>query len=50
MTKMVLFEILNLGNWDLFGIWCLGFGVWGCQSLQFLGTPAKEARRSSSLN
>ena len=27
MTKTILFRILNLGHWDLFGIWCLEFGT-----------------------
>jgi hypothetical protein len=28
MVKTILFEILNLGYWDLFVIWCLGFGAY----------------------
>jgi hypothetical protein len=28
MTKMILFKILNLGYWDLFVIWFLGFGAY----------------------
>jgi hypothetical protein len=25
--ETIMFEILNFGYWDLFGIWCLGFGI-----------------------
>ena len=27
MTETILFEISDLPHWDLFGIWCLGFGA-----------------------
>ena len=29
MTKT--FEILNFGHWNLFGIWCLEFGIYPFQ-------------------
>jgi hypothetical protein len=25
---MLVFVILNLDHWNLFGIWCLGFGIY----------------------
>jgi hypothetical protein len=28
MIKTVLFGTLNLGHWNLFDIWCLGFGAY----------------------
>jgi hypothetical protein len=28
MTKMILFGILNLAHWNLFVVWCLGFGAY----------------------
>ncbi len=27
MTETILFDIWNLGNWNLFVIWSLGFGA-----------------------
>jgi len=27
MTERILFRFWNFGNWNLFVIWCLGFGA-----------------------
>jgi hypothetical protein len=28
MTQTICFEHWNFGDWNLFVIWCLGFGIW----------------------